>query len=68
MPMKKFLHSVVPHGNVVFNFHRDAANDLSAFARGYHAAGKNLRKNLEALVGYRDYDGYPILFRNRSRR
>jgi hypothetical protein len=51
-----------PHGNVVFNFHRNAIDDLAPFAEGYHQAGKRLAGMLEASSGYRDFDGYPILF------
>ena len=60
--MHHFFKSNFPHGNVVFNFHGRAINDLSAFAAGYHEAGKILVSNLEAARAYRDYEGYPILF------
>ena len=60
--MHPFFTSNFPHGNVVFNFNGGAVNDLSAFAAGYHEAGKTLVSNIEAAQGYRDYDGYPILF------
>jgi hypothetical protein len=60
--MHPFFTSNFPHGNVVFNFNGGAVNDLSAFAAGYHEAGKTLISNIEAAQGYRDYDGYPILF------
>jgi hypothetical protein len=49
-------------GNVVFNFCRNPINDLAAFARGYHEAGKRLAEILAESSGYRDFDGYPILF------
>jgi len=51
-----------PHCNVVFNFSRNAIDDLAPFAKGYHQAGKRLAGMLEASSGYRDFDGYPILF------
>lgn len=51
-----------PHGNVVFNFRHNAIDDLAPFAKGYHQAGKRLAGMLEASSGYRDFDGYPILF------
>jgi hypothetical protein len=48
-------------GNVVFNFRGHPVEDLSAFATGYHLAGKTLATNF-ATKGYADYEGYPILF------
>src|SRR6266481_6394898 len=60
--MHHFFKSTLPHGNVVFNFRGRAINDLSAFAAGYHEAGKILVSQLESASGYRDYEGYPILF------
>lgn len=60
--MHHFFESNRPHGNVVFNFRGRAINDLSAFAAGYHEAGKTLVSNMESAAGYRDYEGYPILF------
>jgi len=51
-----------PHCNVVFNFRRNAIDDLAPFAKGYHQAGKRLAGMLEASSGCRDFDGYPILF------
>ncbi len=50
------------HGNVVFNFGRDPIDDLSAFASGYHDAGKLLVEKFEHCKGYADYEGYPIFF------
>ena len=60
--MHHFFKSNFPHGNVIFHFRGRAINDLSAFAAGYHEAGKILVSNLEAVRGHRDYEGYPILF------
>jgi hypothetical protein len=60
--MHHFLELNRPHGNVVFNFRGRAINDLSAFAAGYHEAGKTLVSKMESTAGYRDYEGYPILF------
>jgi hypothetical protein len=57
-----FFKSSRPRGNVVFNFRGRAINDLSAFAAGYHEAGKTLISKMESVAGYRDYEGYPILF------
>jgi hypothetical protein len=51
-----------PHGNVVFNFCHNPIDDLAPFAQGYHEAGKRLAGMLAASPGYRDFDGYPILF------
>lgn len=51
-----------PHGNVVFNFRRNPIDDLAAFAQGYHEAGKRLAGMLATSPGYRDFDGYPVLF------
>jgi len=51
-----------PRGNVVFNFHGNPIDDLAAFARGYHDAGKLLVRELASSPGYRDFDGYPILY------
>jgi hypothetical protein len=48
--------------DVVFNFRGRAIDDLSAFAAGYHEAGKTLISKMESAPGYRDYEGYPILF------
>jgi hypothetical protein len=50
------------HGNVVFNFHGNPVNDLAAFAAGYHDGAKVLVANMEAKLGYADYEGYPIFF------
>jgi hypothetical protein len=60
--MHDFFKSGRPHGNVVFNFRGRAINDLSAFAAGYHEAGKTLVSKMESGQGYRDYEGYAILF------
>lgn len=60
--MHHFLESDRHPGNVVFNFRGRAINDLSAFAAGYHEAGKILVHKMESSSGYRDYEGYPILF------
>ena len=50
------------HGNVVFNFLGNPIDDLVAFAQGYHTAGKILVEKMENSTGYRDYEGYPILY------
>ena len=60
--MHPFFKSDKAHGNVVFNFRGSAINDLNAIAIGYHAAGKSLADTMASAAGYRDYDGYPILF------
>lgn len=60
--MKNFFDSNSIHGNVVFNFRGNPIDDLSAFAQGYHIAGKSLVEKMESSVGYPDYEGYPILF------
>ena len=60
--MHPFFKSDKMHGNVVFNFRGSAINDLNAFAIGYHAAGKLLADSMASAPGYRDYDGYPILY------
>ena len=51
-----------PQGNVVLNFLGNPVDDLAAFARGYHDAGKLLARKLASPTGYRDFDGYPTLF------
>lgn len=60
------MHSIFkshnPHGNVVINFHDNPIDELAPFARGYHEAGKRLSRILSDSPGYRDFDGYPILF------
>jgi len=50
------------HGSVVFNFQHRPVGDLSAFAHGYHDAAKRLVAEMQRASGYRDFDGYPILF------
>ena len=60
--MHPFFETNHPFGNVVLNFRGRAVNDLSAFAAGYHAAGMILVNKMESSHGYRDYDGYPILY------
>lgn len=60
--MHSFFESNYYHGNVVFNFRGRAINDLSVFAAGYHEAGRSLGSKMESSPGYRDYEGYPILF------
>ena len=50
------------HGNIVFNFRGNPANDLAAFAAGYHEGAKVLVANMEAKAGYANYEGYPIFF------
>jgi len=50
------------HGNIVFKFEGSAVDQLSAYATGYHDAGKTLASQLEKAPGYADYEGYPILF------
>jgi len=51
-----------PKGNVVFNFRGNLIDDLAAFARGYHDAGRLLSREMASASGYRDSDGYPILY------
>lgn len=60
--MHRFLDTPLGHGNIVFNFQGNAVDDLRAFAKGYHQAGRVLAKKLAAAPGYADYEGYPILF------
>ncbi|HOS11875.1 MAG TPA: hypothetical protein PL148_08195 [Candidatus Aminicenantes bacterium] len=60
--MHSIFHSQDLHGNVVINFHRNPIDELAPFARAYHEAGKRLARNLSDSSGYRDFDGYPILF------
>jgi hypothetical protein len=60
--MYHFFQSENKHGNVVFNFRGGAINDLRAFAEGYHMAGMALVRKMASSPGYRDYEGYPILF------
>lgn len=60
--MHHFFEPRHHRGNVVFNFRGRAIDDLSAFAAGYHEAGKVLVRKMESASGYRDYEGYPILF------
>ena len=57
-----FFSADFVHGNCVFNFSRPATGQRWAFAAGYHEAGKTLVSKMETLRGYRDYNGYPILF------
>ena len=57
-----FFRGESVHGNVVFNFLKPAIGQFEAFAAGYHEAGKVLVTNMKASRGYRDYDGYPILY------
>ncbi len=58
--MDRFLNKARGHGNVVLNIWGRAVDDLSAFARGYHQAGKALVKKLADARGYADYEGYPF--------
>jgi hypothetical protein len=58
----RFLDNPRGHGNVVFNFEGRPVEDLTAFAEGYHVAGKVLAEKLASDEGYADYEGYPILF------
>ncbi len=60
--MHKFFRSSSIHGNVLLNFTQNPVNDLSAFAEGYHEAGKYLVNRMAKGRGYADYEGYPILF------
>ena len=60
--MHSFFEPIPAHGNVVFNFRGRAINDLRVFAAGYHEAGKALISQMASSSGYRDYEGYPILF------
>jgi len=58
----KFFSCDFVHGNVIFNFRGRALNDFGPFGSGYHEAGKLLMRKMECAVGYRDFEGYPILF------
>jgi hypothetical protein len=60
--MHSFFEPLPTLGNVVFNFRGRAINDLRAFVAGYHEAGKALIDQMLSTAGYRDYEGYPILF------
>src|SRR5437899_99511 len=57
-----FFNAPYVHGNVVFNFLGRPVRDLRIFALTYHEAGRRLAAPMVSGTGYRDYDGYPILF------
>src|SRR6266403_3216918 len=57
-----FFNAPYVHGNVVFNFLGRPVRDLRIFALAYHEAGRKLVAPMVSGTGYRDYDGYPILF------
>jgi hypothetical protein len=57
-----FFNAPYVHGNVVFNFLGRPVRDLRIFALAYHEAGRKLAAPMVSGTGYRDYDGYPILF------
>jgi hypothetical protein len=57
-----FFNAPYVHGNVVFNFLGQPVRDLRIFALAYHEAGRKLAAPMVTGTGYKDYDGYPILF------
>jgi hypothetical protein len=57
-----FYDDTQSHSNIVIAFTGSPRYDFGAFARGYHQAANQLSKNLLCKSGYRDFDGYPIVF------
>jgi hypothetical protein len=56
-----FQVSTEAHGNVVFNFRKNAIGDLTAFALGYREAARTLAAGFSGDA-YADYEGYPVLY------
>lgn len=48
--------------NVISAFTSDPKYDFAVYAKGYYNAAKILADNFLSKPGYRDYDGYPIVF------
>jgi hypothetical protein len=60
--MHRFFEEPPAHGTVVFNFQGDPVDDLWAWAKGYHEAGRVLSERIETRLGGPDYEGYPVPF------
>lgn len=49
-------------GNVIFNWIGSPIDQLPYYASAYHRAAQVLTERVRSSAGYRDSDGYPILF------
>lgn len=56
------LNKTNTNHNVISSFSSNPKYDFAAYAKGYYNAAKTLTDNFLSKTGYRDYDGYPILF------
>lgn len=57
------LNEKIDRYNIVSSFNlTNPKYDFGAYARGYHHSAKLLSEKFLAQSGYRDYEGYPIVF------
>jgi hypothetical protein len=57
-----FYDDIHTNHGIVISFNPNPKYDFAAFARGYHAAATALARSFLAQTGYRDYEGYPVVF------
>jgi len=57
-----FYNNQHHHSNIVISFTENPRYDFGVFAKGYHQSANQLAENFLLKAGYRDYDGYPIVF------
>lgn len=56
------LNDKLDRFNIVSSFTDNPQYDFGSYARGYHNAAKLVANNFLSQAGFRDYDGYPIVF------
>jgi hypothetical protein len=57
-----FYNESANYQNIVISFSKNPRYEFGAFAKGYHQAANTLCEKFLLQPGYRDYEGYPIVF------
>jgi hypothetical protein len=57
-----FYNEINNKYNIITSFTNNAKFNFGAFANGYHEAANILAKTFLSKPGFRDYEGYPIIF------
>lgn len=57
-----FYNDIKSQHNVVISFLNNPIDDFGVFAKGYHLAANRLAEDFISKTGFRDYEGYPIVF------
>jgi hypothetical protein len=57
-----FYNDIISRHNIVISFTAKPTYDFGIFAKGYHLAANRLSQGILSKNGFRDYEGYPIVF------